>query len=79
MLALIDTMDRTDSCYGRILSRHRSVRAAQNADDKLQRAVRRRNGQTSYLPTIICRGTAKGSCARRSDWTEVNQYAGEPL
>jgi hypothetical protein len=77
MYAVVNTMTSTDREYGSILSRHRTVEAATAADDKLQRAVRRSNGQTSYLPTIICEGTARGRLALRSYWTEVDRYTGE--
>ena len=89
MFAVINTMDRSDRVIGRIVSRHRTVETATAADSKLQRAVRRRNGPTSYLPTIVCQqvlesqfqtthGT-RGSWAYRSDWVQVDQYTGEPV
>lgn len=45
MITLYDTFNR------RRISRHRTLEAAVRADRKLQRAVRRANGATSYLPT----------------------------
>jgi Cu/Ag efflux protein CusF len=52
-IALINTMTRMDTYVGTVLSLHRSVEAAEKADSELQRAVKRANGQNSYLPTII--------------------------
>lgn len=49
MYALYDTFNN------RIVSRHRTVEAACKADSKLQRAVKRANGSSSYLPTRIMR------------------------
>lgn len=51
---LINTMNQigVDS-IGTVVSKHRSVEAASAANGKLQRAVRRANGQNSYLPTTI--------------------------
>lgn len=62
MFALINTMQAIPgSSIGTILSQHRSVQAAENADAKLQRLTKAANGQSSYLPTRIVRLTAKPS------------------
>ena len=45
MITLYDRSNR------RAISRHRTMEAAVRADRKLQRAVRRANGATSYLDT----------------------------
>ena len=80
MYALIDTQYRTTRSRGRILSRHRTVETARRANTKLQRAVRRRNGPTSYLLTIVCVGRRNNTHeALRSDWVQVDQYTGEPV
>jgi len=42
-----------DTFNRRIVSNHRSIRAAVIAARKFQRSIRQRNGQNSYIPTII--------------------------
>ena len=84
MYAVIDTQYRTARSRGRIISQHRSVETATAADSKLQRAVRRRNGQHSYLPTIVCVGSRSNDTptecdALRSDWVQVDPETGEPV
>lgn len=37
----------------RVISRHRSLNAVAKANDRLQRAVKRANGQSSYMPTRV--------------------------
>ena len=54
MYALINTMSQIPGdSIGTILSRHRTVEAAERADTTLQRRIKRSNGQNSYLPTTI--------------------------
>ena len=51
---LINTMSAAERSHcGRVLSWHWSQEAAVRADGALQRATRRANGNSSYLPTII--------------------------
>lgn len=54
MYALVNEMNQvgTDS-LGTVISRHRTIAAADRADTRLQRAIMRSNGLGSYLPTII--------------------------
>lgn len=47
MFAVYDTFNQ------KIVSRHKTVAAAIKADLKLQRAVKKANGKTSYLPTEL--------------------------
>ncbi len=47
MFILIDTFNKTE------ISRHRSIDAALKADISHQKAVKRVNGQNSYIPTKI--------------------------
>jgi hypothetical protein len=47
MFALYDTFNQ------KVISKHRSVEAAIKADERLQRAVKRANGDNSYLPTDL--------------------------
>ena len=42
-----------DTFNGHTISRHRSIEAAVKADRKFQRAVKRANGDSSYIPTQI--------------------------
>jgi hypothetical protein len=43
----------TDTFNGRELSRHRTIEAAVKAMQRTDRAVKRNNGSTSYLPMAI--------------------------
>mgnify|MGYP001766362982 CR=1 FL=1 len=74
MYALVNTMDRSDRSYGRILFRCRSLSAAIARDREFQRGVRAANGATSYIPTIVCCTTkrAVGSAALRTVWEQVS-------
>jgi hypothetical protein len=66
MYALQDTFNN------RVISRHRSIAAAAIADRKHQRAVKRHNGQASYIPTkIIDLDTGKSV-----DWADAQIAAG---
>lgn len=70
MYALINTMSAVDVYVGRVLSMHRTAEAAETADTKLQRAVKRANGQNSYLPTVIRkinRKSFRGDMIERAD------------
>ena len=51
--ALINTFNAMPGRLGGILSFHRTEEAAEKADRACQKAVKRANGQNSYLPTII--------------------------
>lgn len=51
--AIINTMEKYDTTAGKVLSTHRSLAAAEAEDRKIQRAVKRWNGDSSYLPTVI--------------------------
>lgn len=56
MYALINTMSGVQGdSIGAVVSIHRTIEAAAAADVKLQRQVRRANGDSSYLPTRIVR------------------------
>jgi hypothetical protein len=56
MIALIDTFNN------KVVSTHRTVAAAESAADKLQSSVKRANGSSSYLPTVLveANGLKKG-------------------
>ena len=43
----------TDTFNNRVLSRHRTIEAAVKASRRHARAVERRNGKGSYIPTSI--------------------------
>ena len=43
----------TDTFNGCTISRHRTVKAAVKADKAHNKAVKRANGQSSYIPTSI--------------------------
>jgi uncharacterized membrane protein YecN with MAPEG domain len=63
MFAVLNTMSAVSgsSTVGRCESKHRTFEAAEAANQRLQRAVKRANGQSSYLPTRIVevKGSAK--------------------
>lgn len=57
-----------------VVSSHRTLPGARRAESKLQRSVKRHNGNASYLPTVIGKGTkhiASGECI--SFWDDVPQ------
>jgi hypothetical protein len=59
-----------------VVSSHRTLPGARRAESKLQRDVKRHNGNTSYLPTTIGEGTkriANGTPIRF--WDEVSKEA----
>lgn len=69
MYALINTMSRIDNYVGTIMSLHRSEEAAEAANAKHQRLVRK-HSRNSYLPTTVVRiaGRAtRGQMLHRSD------------
>jgi hypothetical protein len=51
--ALINTFNAMPGHLGAVQSFHRTEEAAEKADRALQKAIKRANGQSSYLPTII--------------------------
>lgn len=51
--ALINTFNAMPGRLGGILSFHRTEEAAERADKVFQKAVKRANGNSSYLPTTI--------------------------
>jgi hypothetical protein len=66
MIALINTHDVPAGVnwIGTVVSMHRTWGAAERADAKLQRAVKRGHGRDAYLPTWIRRvnkGLSMGS------------------
>lgn len=72
--ALVDTfMAIPGDSIGTMLSRHRTVEAAQAADGELQRAIRRGSGRNSYLPTQIVRLTRRprGRHLANDEWVGV--------
>jgi hypothetical protein len=62
MYALINTMAQIPGdSIGTVLSRHRTIAAAEAADSRIQRLTRKHNGKASYLPTRIVRLTRRPS------------------
>lgn len=60
MFALINTVNAIPGdSIGTVLSQHRTIEAADREDARLQRAVRRANGENSYLPTRVVRLTRR--------------------
>jgi hypothetical protein len=55
MIALINTFHRHPDTIGSIESLHRSREAAERANVRLQRAIKRSNGRDCYMPTTIRR------------------------
>ena len=66
--AIVNTMSDSSDCKGQVLSLHLTEHAAEVRDQSIQRRVKRANGLSSYLPTIVCEvpwGTRKGWLSRR--------------
>jgi hypothetical protein len=66
--AVINTFNAMPGRLGAIQSFHRTEEAAEKADKALQKAVKRANGQSSYLPTII--REVEGNAPRSNDLHE---------
>ena len=68
--ALINTFNAMPGHLGCVQSFHRTEQAAEKADKALQKAVKRANGQSSYLPTIIreVAGNAPRSNGLHESW-----------
>ncbi len=49
-----------DTFNSKPISRHRTIKAAVKADIRFQRAVKRANGKSSYIPTQIREETKDG-------------------
>ena len=71
MYALTNTMTRTDTCAGTIISMHCRRGTAELANSRLQKLVRKNNGTNSYLPTVVCflpsRRWRRGAYVNRCD------------
>lgn len=75
MFALVSTMNSSSDVRGRILSVHKTPRAAGLADAKLQRRVRRENGQHSFIPTtciIVSSRIKAGVCLYQGEGGTLN-------
>lgn len=73
---LVNRMSKSDTCIGRVLSVHKTFKAAFVADTKLQRMVRKNNGVSSYLPTWIVSSESRfatGDHPNESDVTHEDQ------
>jgi hypothetical protein len=71
MFTLVNTMTQVlGDSIGTVISQHRTLDAAEHANTILQRAVKRANGNSSYLPTRIVEAPAmpRGRHVRNSDW-----------
>jgi hypothetical protein len=53
MYALINTFHKMPNAEGSIESMHRSREAAEKANAKLQKDIKRSNGRHSYMPCIV--------------------------
>lgn len=53
MFLLVNRHNALPGFLGSLVSRHRTEAAAEKAEAKLQRAVKRGHGGTAYLPTVI--------------------------
>ena len=70
MFAVVNTIESTDLIVGHVISAHHSIEAAERAEAKEQRAVKRYNSDNSYLPTRIVeteRRVRKGDCVNKSE------------
>ena len=55
MFALVNTFNKPHESFGAIRSIHRTIPAAIEANSKFQAAIKRTNGQASYIPTTVIR------------------------
>lgn len=71
MIALVDTFNN------KVVSLHRTVSAAENADSKLQSAVKRANGSGSYIPTVLVEagGLKKGELLTAEELASAKRVA----
>lgn len=67
---VVDTLHGLDVFRGKIVSVHRSLDAAFRSDGRLQRCVKRANGESAYLPTVVCATTVK---VRVGDWARLDE------
>jgi hypothetical protein len=76
MFAIVDTFNKAHGEFGTVVSRHHKMETAAKAQDQIQASVRRRNGQNSYLPTVLVRliGARIGRVGRSipCDWSSQN-------
>ena len=68
MFALFSTME-TERSLQRVLSKHRTLKGADDAQDRLNRAVKRGSGSSAYHPTII----------RHADGTDITEAEAQAL
>lgn len=68
---IINTMDAVDVFRGKVISVHHSLEAAMENDSKIQRACKRANGDSSYMPTVICEIDSKRP--RIGDWVRKDE------
>jgi len=61
MFAILDTFNN------KMVSRHRTVAAAVEANARFQRAIKRNNGQSSYIPVDLRAIAKDGSLSRLDD------------
>jgi hypothetical protein len=74
MYALVNTMNAIQGdSIGTVLSKHRTIEAAERADAKIQRLTKAANGSASYLPTRVVKLTRKpvGRWLANGEWTAV--------
>lgn len=57
MFALINTFGSSGSTIGSVLSLHRTSEAAEAANERVQRTIRKGSGTGHYLPTTVVRLT----------------------
>lgn len=73
MYALVNQMYSNSRSFGMIISRHKSVESAEQANKQFQNKVKRRNGATSYIPTVIVEGVHSGHDALRTEFKLVER------
>ena len=66
MYALVNTFERDALYLGRVASRHRTPEMARKAQTSHLKAVKRTNGGTSYVPTVI--GAIQRNNLKKGDW-----------
>jgi hypothetical protein len=74
MFAVVDTFNKPHGDFGTVISRHWTLDAAVKAENKFQAQVRRNNGNSSYIPTVLVHlmGNRMGRVGQSipCDWVE---------
>lgn len=78
MFVLIDKTnkyDLNDNIFiARVISVHQTFEAAERSDDKVQKNVKRYNGQSCYVPTIIAKTNQRLKVGDKVEVSAVREF-----